>query len=157
MNSTYHSYRAKSFLDIFRNNSVIGLSAGAKFQEIIDKIGKDKFANQNDIIHSYGDMDIFLSEENKTLRFIGIYPGRTKKGKIQIDGISFEDGNWPTKLKLSTFLGYLVLNSISFYYFNNKDIYPYVKIIDVNHKAEVFFDGNEGEEFRLDRVILSSI
>lgn len=80
-------------------------------------LGPDPFWEKGENIMCFGDLEVGLDETNelKTVRYFGLYPGKTSKGEIRLPK---HDSEKITRklLQMGSVVEYLMINSVGFDY-----------------------------------------
>lgn len=80
-------------------------------------LGPDPFWEKGENIMCFDDLEVGLDETNdlKTVRYFGLYPGKTSKGEIRLPN---HDGEKITRkvLQMGSVVEYLMINSVGFDY-----------------------------------------
>ncbi|GLS38611.1 hypothetical protein GCM10010869_42060 [Mesorhizobium tianshanense] len=80
-------------------------------------LGPDPFWKKGENVMCFDDLEVGLDETNelKTVRYFGLYPGKTHKGEIKLPKHESEKIS-KKLLQMSSVVGYLMINSVEFNY-----------------------------------------
>ncbi|MER9117809.1 hypothetical protein NKH93_14460 [Mesorhizobium sp. M0954] len=127
------------FWRILRGEAVYQLDQTSVPEDINRALGPDPFWEKGENIMCFDDLEVGLDEANelKTVRYYGLYPGKTSKGEIRLPKHDSERISRKL-LRMSSVLEYLMLNSVAF---------NYDKTLDSDTDRGILLDGGYGLHF----------
>ncbi|MER8389145.1 hypothetical protein NKG60_26520 [Mesorhizobium sp. M1428] len=110
-------YHTSPFWRILRGEAVYQLDETSVPEPINRALGPDPFWDKGENIMCFDDLEVGLDETNelKTVRYFGLYPGKTSKGEIRLPK---HDSERISKklMRMSSVMEYLMTNSVGFNY-----------------------------------------
>ncbi|MER9470753.1 hypothetical protein NKI82_33935 [Mesorhizobium sp. M0482] len=105
------------FWRILRGEAVYQLDETAAPEAINRALGPDPFWEKGENIMCFDDLEVGLDETNelKTVRYFGLYPGKTRKGEIRLPKLDSEKIS-KKLFRMSSVVEFLMVNSIGFDY-----------------------------------------
>ncbi|MER8368084.1 hypothetical protein [Mesorhizobium sp. M1378] len=105
------------FWRILRGEAVYQLDETSVPEAINRALGPDPFWEKGENIMCFDDLEVGLDEtiELKTVRYYGLYPGKTSKGEIRLPKLDSERIS-KKLLQMSNVVEYLMINSVGFNY-----------------------------------------
>ncbi|MER8456257.1 hypothetical protein NKJ87_04560 [Mesorhizobium sp. M0027] len=116
-NKTPVGHYKSPFWRILRGEAVYQLDETTMPEAINRALGPDPFWEKGENIMCFDDLELGLDETNelKTVRYFGLYPGKTSKGEVKLPKRDSEKIS-KKLLQMSSVVEYLIVNSVGFDY-----------------------------------------